>query len=364
MAFLQSAWALPAAGIGVGCLMGFFARRHHFCTMSALERFWFANDANGLRSWVLAGAIALAATQILVSTGLADVKQSFYLIEPLHLAGAILGGLAFGVGMALVGTCGFGAIVRLGGGNLRALVVLTGIGLSAIAAQRGITGHFRVAFLDPLSFTFPGGDGQSLAAPFNAFTGMDMTAPLGLLISAILFWWVFRNANFRKDQGKIIAGAAIGLSIAAGWVITSFYARVLFQPVQVEAGSFVMPVGDTIMQIITVTGVIPDYGVGLVIGVSFGAAFAAWKADDIRWEACDDARELGRHLLGAFLMGTGGVYALGCTIGEGVSAFSVLAATAPIAILSIVLGARIGLGFLIEGSPLGFLLPLGLSRKN
>lgn len=364
MDFLQSIWLLPAAGIGVGCLMGFFARRHHFCTLSALERHWFASDSNGLRSWVLAAAIALAATQILASAGLADVDQSFYLTEPMPVAGAILGGLMFGVGMALVGTCGFGAIVRLGGGNLRALVVLTGIGLAAIAAQRGITGHFRVAVLDPLSVTFPGTGGQSLAAPLNAVTGIDLTVALGLFLSAIMFWWVFREARFRQDKGKIIAGLAIGFSIAAGWVITSHYASVLFHPVQIEAGSFVMPVGDTIMQLITVTGAIPDYGVGLVVGVLLGAAFAAWRADDMRWEACDDARELSRHLLGAFLMGTGGVYALGCTIGQGVSAVSVLAASAPLAILAIALGARIGLGFLIEGSPFGFMLPLSFSRKG
>ena len=109
------------------------------------------------------------------------------------------------------------------------------------------------------------------------------------------------------------------------------------------------------MQIITVTGLLPDYGVGLVVGVFIGAASAAFLADDVRWEACDDARELGRHLLGAFLMGTGGVFAMGCTIGQGVSAFSLLAISAPIVVLSIAFGARIGLGLLVEGSAFSFL---------
>jgi len=78
-------------------------------------------------------------------------------------------------------------------------------------------------------------------------------------------------------------------------------------------------------------------------------------ADDMRWEACDDASELSSHLLGAFLMGTGGVFAMGCTIGQGVSAFSLMALSAPVAIVSIAFGARMGLGYLVEGEPFAFL---------
>ncbi|MBW3098397.1 YeeE/YedE family protein [Pseudohoeflea coraliihabitans] len=348
-------WLLPFAGVAVGVIVGYVARRFHFCTMSALERHWFAGDSNGLRSWILAAATALLCTQLFVALGLAETSDSFYLTEPLPVAGALLGGLLFGFGMALVGTCGFGALVRLGGGNLRALVVLTGIGLAALAAQRGVTGHFRQWFLDPLSIAFPGTGGQSLAAPFNALSGVDLSVPLGLTLGGVTILQLLRDRQFRADRGKLIAGSVIGLAIALGWLITSGLQTQLMRPVQVEAGSFVMPVGDAILQLIAVTGEIPDYGVGLVAGVFIGAAFAAWRADDMRWEACDDARELSRHLLGAFLMGSGGVFALGCTIGQGVSAVSVLAASAPMAVAAMVLGARIGLGVLLEGSPFGFL---------
>ena len=355
MGLFDSVLGLPLAGLAIGAVIGYFGRRHHFCTLAALERHWFAADSSGLRGWVLAAASALVATQLLAAFGLIDISGSFYLNEPLPVAGAIIGGVMFGIGMALVGTCGFGAVLRLGGGNLRALVVLTGIGLAAVAAQRGITGHLRVALLDPLSLSFEGSGGQSLAAPLSRLFGFDMSLPLGLVIAAAALYWVFRDRTFRAERGRIISGLAIGLGIAAGWVVTSHYALSLFRPVQIEAGSFVMPVGDAIMQLITVTGSLPDYGVGLVTGVLVGAALAAWTARDMRWEACDDARELSRHLLGAFLMGTGGVFALGCTIGQGVSAVSVLAASTPLTLVSIGLGARIGLGILLEGSAFGFL---------
>ena len=348
---IESGWLLPAIGVLVGGVLGHEARRHHFCTMSALERHWYAADSRGLRAWVLAAVVALAATQVLTLAGLTDIHESFYLTEPVPVAGAIVGGLVFGLGMALVGTCGFGAVVRLGGGNLRALVVLTGIGLAALSAQRGLLGHVRVGVIEPLAL-----DLRAFGAPFagSPFAGTGAFLAAALLAAAGL-WWVFRDAAFRSDRGKVSVGVTVGLCITAGWVVTSWASRNLFDPVQLEAGSFVMPVGDAILQVITVTGVLPDYGVGLVAGVFLGAALAAWRADDMRWEACDDARELSRHLLGAFLMGTGGVFALGCTIGQGVSAASVLAVSVPLAMVSMAVGARIGLSFLIEGGPFSFL---------
>ncbi|MBC05636.1 YeeE/YedE family protein [Thalassospira sp.] len=357
---LDNPWALPLAGILTGIVVGFVARRQHFCTMAALERYWFAANSIGLRAWVLAAITALLCTQTFVALGVINLSNSFYITPTLPIAGSILGGLMFGFGMAFVGTCGFGAIIRLGGGNLRALVVLTGIGLAAIAALRGVTGHFRVWFLDPLSIEFTSAGSQSIGAILSHASGVDLHYPIALLASAVGLWWVFRSSDFRAERAKALGAIVIGACISLGWVWTTTFAQYRFVETQIEAGSFVTPVGDTIMQIITVTGILPDYGVGLVIGVFLGAALAAWKSNDLRWEACDDARELGRHLLGAFLMGTGGVFALGCTIGQGVSAFSTLAISSPIVMISIAIGARVGLGVLLEGSPFGFLRAISL----
>jgi len=355
MTLLENAWAMPLAGVVIGSVIGFAARRYHFCTMSALERHWYAGDSAGLRAWVLAAAVALTLTQVMAALGWIDISRSFYLTEPLPIAGTIIGGVMFGVGMALVGTCGFGAIIRLGGGNMRALVVLTGIALAALSAQRGLTGHMRVALLDPLSLDLDRAGGQSAGALLSRLAGFDVTFPVAMLIAAALFFWIFKDAAFRRNRERLISGTVIGAGIAVGWVVTSSFSGRLFQPVQVEAGSFVMPLGDAMLQIITVTGALPDYGVGVAAGVLVGATLSAWRSNDMRWEACDDARELSRHLLGAFLMGTGGVFALGCTIGQGVSAVSVMAISTPIAMLSIAFGARMGLGYLLEGSPFGFM---------
>jgi len=355
MMIWETAWLVPFAGLLIGMIIGYAARNNHFCTLNALERLWYAGDSSGVRSWVLAAAIALLCTVIAQMFGVVDLSDSFYLSEPVPVAGAIVGGFMFGVGMALVGTCGFGAIVRLGGGNLRSLVVLAGIGLAAIAAARGVTAHLDRWLIEPFALDLTWLGAAAPGTPFVVSQGMSLVGGFGLFLAIFTIGWCLKPADFRKDFGKIKVGVIIGVGVVAGWLVTGTASVTSFEPFQIEAGSFVAPVGDTILQLITVTGAMPDYGVGLVVGVFVGAAFAAWRADDLRWEACDDARELGRHLLGAFLMGTGGVMALGCTIGQGVSAVSMMAASVPLAMGSMVLGARVGLSLLVEGSAFAFL---------
>ena len=135
MGLATSPWFLALAGLCAGFVLGYAARANRFCTMSALERHWYAGDSRGLRTWVLAAAVALVATQTMQAFGLIDIGESFYIRSDFAWVGAIAGGIAFGFGMALVGTCGFGALVRLGGGSLRSLIVLIVLGLAAMSAQ-------------------------------------------------------------------------------------------------------------------------------------------------------------------------------------------------------------------------------------
>jgi len=352
MELASSSWFPAIAGFMAGCVLGFAARRQHFCTMSALERHWYAGDSTGLRTWVLVATVALGLTQLAQFMGYADTRSSFYLSSDLAWTGSIAGGLAFGLGMALVGTCGLGALVRLGGGSLRSLVVLLVLGLSALTAQKGLIAQLRVELVDKLALDLSFAGDQSLGSIVSAIVGADVSAAVALIAVAGLLWWVLRDPAYRRNIRAISTATIIGAVIAFGWIVTTLAAHHSFDPVQIEAGSFVVPVADTLMQVITFTGVLPDYGVGLVVGVVVGAAVCAMRRRDVRWEACDDARELGRHLVGGFLMGVGGVFAMGCTIGQGVTAVSALAASAPIVMISIAVGARMGLAYLIEGSPL------------
>ena len=354
MAF-ESAWLVPIGGLAVGCVMGFTARRFNFCTLSSLERYWYANDSRGLRTWVLAIVTALLASQLMLLAGLVNLDTSFYLRPSLNLPGAIGGGILFGIGMALTGTCGFGALVRLGSGSLRSLVVVVALGLAALTTQRGLLGQFRQAYIEPLSLDLSWAGSQSLSAIISSVFGFNAHVLVVTLVATALLYWIFRDEQFRRAKGHVLAGVTIGLCVAAGWFITYTMQLRVFEVIALEAGSFVLPPGTLIMHLLSVITSIPDYTVGLVLGVIAGAAISASYTHDVRWEACDDAREFGRHLVGAFLMGVGGVLAAGCTIGQGVSAASTLAISAPIVFFSIMLGARLGLSWLVEGSATAFI---------
>ena len=346
----ESIWFLLITGILVGMVLGAAARWNHFCTLSALERFWYAGDSQGLRMWVLAIAVAIASTQTLIATNVVDLSSVFYLQPRLNLIAAIGGGITFGLGMALVGTCGFGALVRLGGGSMRSLIIIVAIGLSALVAQRGVIGRLRNTYIEPLALDLSSVGSSSIADTAAFLTHLPIQGFVVVITVIGLLYWTFLDPTFRTNRRAVISAVIVGFCISAGWVITTAHSQVSFDVIQLEAGSFVLPPGEIIFSLIAVTGRIPDYGMGLVVGVVLGASLVAALRGDMRWEACDDARELNRHLLGAFLMGTGGVLAGGCTIGQGVSAASTLALSAPIVFISILIGARIGLRFLVEGS--------------
>ncbi len=350
MELLSWPWFPFTAGLLIGGVMGFAARHAHFCALNAIERWTYAGDASGMRAWTLAALVAMLVTQAMLYFGLIDVAGTFYLSAALGLTGAIAGGLMFGYGMALTGTCGFGALVRLGGGSLKSLVALIVLAIFALATQKGILSVPRVVLVDNLAIDLSPARSQSLPDLATSLVGADVALLVVGMAGLALAAFAFTGIGTIRGRPKMIAGAVIGLCVGLGWLVTSLAARHALEPVQIEAGSFVVPVADTIVQITAFTGTLPDYGVGLVIGVVLGAAISAVWRHDVRWEACDDARELSRHMAGAALMGAGGVMAMGCTIGQGVSAVSLLALSAPIVVGAIIVGARMGLAYLLEGS--------------
>lgn len=336
-----------ACGLAAGAVLGVAGRAGRFCTLAMLEDAFFGSDYRRLKSFALAAAVALLATQALAELGIVDLSRSIYLTASIGLGGAIIGGLMFGVGMALVGTCGFGTLVRVGGGDLRAIVVFLVLGLSALATMRGITGMLRVALIEPLSLRLPEGSTQTLTSLLGA--GSTARAILVVAIAAALAFWALADGKLIRSPRLLASGLAVGATIAFGWFATGWLADDEFDPARVSSLTFVAPLGDTILYIATFSGARLNFGIGSVAGVIAGSFAAAMLARGFRWEACDDARELKRHMIGALLMGIGGIMSMGCTIGQGLSAFSTLAISAPVTMLAIACGARFGLEFTMTG---------------
>ena len=333
-----------AGGIGLGLA----ARIGRFCTLGAIEDAIFSGDLKRMRSWALAMAVAIAGTWALDASGLIGLEHSFYLTDTINLPALVAGGLMFGIGMALVGTCGYGALARAGGGDLKSLVIVVVIGISAYMASGGVTAIARISWLEPLALTLPAQ--QSLAALAESLTGQRFDALVPAAVTIALLVWCFRDAEFRSARRPVFAGITVGAMIVLGWFATGTIGNDPFDEQRLMSFTFVRPLGDTLVYLMTFTGASIDFGIGATLGVIAGSAAGSLAKREFRWEACDDARELKRQIFGGFLMGTGGLLSLGCTVGQGLSAVSALALSAPIVLASIFAGAWLGLIYLVEGS--------------
>ena len=333
-------------GFAGGIILGFAARWGRFCTLGAIEDVTFGVSSTRLRMWGLAIAVAIAGTYTLNAFQYIDVNESFYISTPTTLLATAFGAVLFGLGMALVGTCGFGMLSRVGGGDLKSVVTFLVMGISAYATVGGLTAYIRVA-------VFPTPDAPENSASFSQF--ISEISPLSVnqsaFIIAILIAVValFRSSLLR-DRKKLFTAILVGATIVWGWYATGYLALDDFDPYPLESFTFTAPLGETIMYAMTATGASLNFGIGATLGIITGAAVTSLIQGHFRWEACDDSRELRRQIFGGFLMGFGGVIALGCTIGQGLSAASLLAYSAPVSLLAMFAGAWIGLQWLVAGT--------------
>ena len=331
-------------GLGGGVILGLAARLGDFCTLGALESAAYGADQRRMRLWGIVLGIAIAGAFLAEMAGLADLGATFYLSLEWNPLASVLGGLLFGYGMAMAGNCGFGALVRFGGGDLRSLVVVVVMGIFAFATLSGPLAPLRTRLFEQLETPEPQGIAHWLAAQ----TGL---APVtfALPIAAALVIWALAHGPLRRDGRRIAWGVAAGLAIVFCLVGTTAVYRESFGAVGVEAPSFTAPLGRTILYFMTSTAGGITFSVGLVAGVLAGAFSGSLIRGMFRWEASEDPRELGRQVSGAAMMGIGGTVAIGCSIGQGVSAMSVLAFSAPVTLAAIVVGGLVGLRHLIGG---------------
>ena len=257
----------------------------------------------------------------------------------------MIGGLLFGYGMSLAGNCGFGALARFGGGDLRSFVIVLVMGISAYFMLSGPFATARVAFI--ANTTMPT-ESFGYADLISSTTGVPV-AFVGIILAAGIGIAALSSRSFLGDTKSVIWACVVGLAITSGWAGTQWIADTGFSTSPVISHTYTAPLGETLIFLMTASGGGLSFGVGSVIGVLAGAFCGSLIKGHFRWEACDDPRELKRQFLGAMCMGFGAVLAVGCTIGQGVSAFSVLAFSAPITFAAIFAGAALGLRQLITG---------------
>ena len=330
------------AGLVGGVVLGLSARLGNFCTLAALESAIYGKDQRRLRLWGVVLAVAITGTFIGVQVGQIDLGETFYHQIAWNPLASIVGGLIFGYGMALAGNCGFGALVRFGGGDLRSLVVVVVMGLFSFVTLSGPLATLRVTLFEQVPASVP----QGITATVESLFGVSPLVTALVIASGFLIW-ALAYGPLRRNPREIAWGVVAGLAIVWSYWATSWLNMDSFGDVQVEGLSFTAPVGRSLLYLMTSTAGGLNFSVGAVGGVMAGALAGSLWRGMFRWEACEDPRELGRQVGGAALMGIGGVIALGCSVGQGVSAFATLAWSAPVTLAAIAAGAIFGLRGLI-----------------
>lgn len=330
-------------GLVGGMVLGLAARLGDFCTLGAIERALYAQDQRGLRLWGVVLAVAILGTQLGAMTGLIDLGATFYHNLQWNPLASIFGGLVFGYGMALAGNCGFGALVRFGGGDLRSLVVVIVMGIFGFIALSGPLAPLRTAL-----FPQPAAEGPQGILHAAGLIGLPSVFVVAAIAMALLIWSL-ANADLRRSPRMIFWGIAAGLAVVWCFIGTTWVAGQSLGAIGVEGPSFTAPVGRTLIFLMTSTAGGITFSVGSVVGVMAGALIGSMIRGLFRWEACEDPRELGRQVGGAVLMGIGGVVAMGCSIGQGLTGFATLAWSGPVTLLAIGIGASVGLRQLISG---------------
>lgn len=345
-------------GLLLGLVFGAVVQRSNFCTMGAVSDMVLLGDRSRLRSWVLAIAVAMLGSQLLHLTGLIDLKASIYTGATLNWFGAILGGLLFGFGMVQAGGCGNRTLVRFGAGNLKSLLVVLMIAIAGYATLRGLLGPLRLWLETNTAINLKsfGIASQALPDLLAHLFGMDVRLLrwlLALALPALLLVWVFRDARFRSKPALILGGLIVGLVIIGGWAVTGILGADDFEPVPLASMTFVAPVGSTLQYLMTFTGARMDFGISTVFGVILGAFLMAKADGTFRIEGFTTPQDLVSHILGGLLMGFGGVLALGCTVGQGLTGIATLALGSFVAVGGIMIGGILGVRYLEEGSLAG-----------
>ena len=344
-------------GFGLGVIFGATAQKSHFCTMGAISDIVFMSNWNRFRAWMLAMGIAILGSQTLHMLELIDLTQSIYLSPNLGWAGAIIGGTMFGFGMTLGGGCGNKTLVRLGAGNLKSLFVAIFIGLFAYMTLRGLIGPVRVELEAFTMIDLSARDMQAQGIPdllmsLGLDTAMARLLPLVIIVGGVL-WFCFKCPKFRASKIDISGGLIIGALIPLGWYVTGVIGYDDFEPAPLASFTFVAPVGEGIQYLMTFTGATINFGIAVVAGIIVGSFVAAKISGEFKLESFNDAPDMLHHMTGGALMGVGGVVALGCTIGQGVTGMSTLAIGSVIALVSIIGGGLFGMKYLEEGSLAG-----------
>ena len=352
-------------GFALAFVFGAVASKANFCTMGAVADVVNMGHWGRVRMWLLAVAVAVIGANLLHYSGQIDLTKTIYQRPTLPWLSLLVGGSLFGVGMTLAAGCVNKNLIRLGGGSLRSLVVLVFVAIAAYMTLKGLFGQWRASWLDPVALDLSafGLADQSLASLLASLSGLPVrTVGLvtALAVGAALLALVFSDRRFRGSTVQVLGGIVLGLLVVAAWYLSGHLGHgespetletVYFatNTHTLESLSFVAPTayGLELLMLWTDKSLHLSFGIATALGVAAGSFVVALATRGFQWEGFASLDDLRNQLVGAVLMGFGGVTALGCTVGQGMAGLSTLALGSLIAVAAIVAGAVATMKFIL-----------------
>ena len=341
-------------------ILGAIMQKTSFCTLGAVSDGILMEDWSRMRQWCLAIGIAILGVALMSHLGWIDVSKSFYTGNRVLYLSTVIGSTLFGIGMVLASGCGSKTLVRIGGGNLKSIVVFIVLGLVAYMTMRGFLGILKANSIDKVSLSLS--TNQDLPSILSASSGIakeSLRSILALIIGGAFIGFAVLKKSFWNAE-NLLAGIGVGVGITAIWWVSGHYAHLIEDPNtlqeaflvtnsgRMESLSFVAPYAFALdwMMFTSDKSKVLTIGIVAVIGMILGSAISSILSKNFRWESFRGVEDTANHLVGAALMGFGGVTAVGCTVGQGLSGLSTLALNSFIAFPGFILGAYIGLQYL------------------
>lgn len=307
-------------GLITGTVFGIAAQRSRFCLRAAVVEFARGTMGDKIAVWLLTFSTAVVWVQGAQMLGLIETADARMMAVPGSWSGAIIGGLMFGAGMVLARGCSGRLLVLAATGNLRSLV--SGL-IFAVVAQMSLSGMLS-PMRDQIASLWitSGGRNMNLLSTLGLDQSMGLIFGLALAVLAL----VFARRN-RIGATRLVFASGVGFAVALGWFLTFSLSQVAFDPIQIESATFTGPSAHTLMFFLDRNAVL-EFDIGLVPGVFLGAFIAASLTGELKFQGFDSTSNMRQSMIGAALMGFGGMLAGGCAIGAGVTGGSIFAGTA------------------------------------
>lgn len=348
-----------ALAFALAFVFGAVAQRVSFCTMGAVTDIVNFGDWRRMRMWILAIAVAIAGTAVLQAYGLIDTGKSIYTSARVPWLSHVVGGFLFGFGMTLASGCGSKTLIRAGAGNVKSLIVLVFLAAAAYMTLKGVFAPMRANGLDTVRWDVAAkaSDLPTLAMAAGFAKAVRVWLPLIVAVALLIF--IFANRDFRMSPELIIGGLVVGAVIVGGWYVSGHLGYLPEDPQtleekfvatnsgHIESYSFIAPSAYLLELLLLWTDQsrVVTFGIAGVLGMLLGSAAMALVTRTFRWEGFAGVEDVSNHVVGGVLMGFGGVTALGCTIGQGLTGVSTLAVGSIITLASIIVGCVVAVKY-------------------